>query len=548
MKLVIIGGGAGGPTAAARARRLDEKAEIIMLERGENVSFAHCGLPYYIGGIISKRNNLLVSSAPQLRKRYLIDVRINSEVKSINPAAKEIEVTDLSTGKSYIEKYDRLILSPGAEPVRPGNPEGLSDRVFVLRNLADADEIFKFVGQKRPRRAVCVGGGFIGLEMVENLKQLEIEVTVVEMADQVLPPLDPEMAEIMQKTLRRQQVNLVLSATVEKMERNNDEVVVYLKGGQKIICDMVLLSAGVKPRIELAKKAGIEIGELGGIKVNEHMQTSAPDIYAVGDSVETRHMVTGKPVLIPLAGPANRQARVAVDHIYGREASYVGTLGTAILEAFDTTAAMTGAGEKMLKRHEIPYEKCYLHPFGHATYYPDADQMAIKLLFDRKDGRILGAQIVGGEGVDKRIDVIATAITAKMTVDDLTDLQMAYVPQFGSAKDAINMAGYVASNILHGDSPTSYWDELESQDENICILDVRTKPEFGAGAAPSARNIPLDELRDRLNELPKDAIIEAYCAVGIRSYIATRILMARGYKVRNKSGGYRTYEQSRRGE
>lgn len=545
MKLVIIGGGAGGPTAAARARRLDEYSEIVMLERGENVSFAHCGLPYYIGGVINERKNLLVSSPHQLRKRYNIDVRTRSEVKSISTGAKEVEVVDLTNSRNYSEKYDRLILSTGAEPFKPEHSGNDSGRVFVLRNLADADAIFRFINQSKPRRAVCIGGGFIGLEMVENLRLLDIEVTVVEMANQLLPPLDSEMAEILQSVLRRKQVKLLLSTSVNSLVENNDEVTVKRKDGNDIQCDMVLLSAGVKPRVELARNAGIEIGELGGIKVNRFMQTSDPSVYAVGDSVETLNIVTGKPAIIPLAGPANRQARIAADNIYGRTAVYRGTLGTAAVSLFGVTAAMTGASEKMLKHHAIPYKKCYLHPFNHATYYPDSVQMAFKLLFSPEDGKILGAQIVGGDGVDKRIDVIATAIMAKMNVDDLTDLELAYAPQIGSAKDAINMAGYVASNILRNDAPTAYWDELEGeQDTKTTVLDVRTKSEYSAGSVPGSVNIPLDELRDRLAELPKDVPVDPYCAVGQRSYIATRMLLQRGFKVKNISGGFRSYQSS----
>jgi NADPH-dependent 2,4-dienoyl-CoA reductase/sulfur reductase-like enzyme/rhodanese-related sulfurtransferase len=545
LKLVIIGGGAGGPTAAARARRLDEFSEIVMFERGENVSFAHCGLPYYIGGVIGERKNLLVSNPHQLRKRYNIDVRLKSEVKAILPATKEIEVVDLTINKTYSEKYDHLILSTGAEPFRPETSGEASGRVFVLRNLADADSIFRFISERKPRRAVCIGGGFIGLEMVENLRLLNIEVTVVEMASQLLPPLDPEMAEILEDVLIEKQVKLLLSTSVSKLEQNGDEVIVKLKQGDDIPCDMVLLSTGVKPRIELALKARIEVGNLGGIKVNQFMQTSDPSIYAVGDSVETMNIVTGKPVIIPLAGPANRQARIAADNIYGRKAEYRGTLGTAGVSLFGVTAGMTGVSEKTLKSQSIPYKKCYLHPFSHATYYPDAEQMALKLLFAPGDGRILGVQIVGGAGVDKRIDVIATAIMANMNVHDLTDLELAYAPQIGSAKDAINMAGYVASNILLDDSPTAYWDELEgAPGGKPTVLDVRTRYEYSAGNVPGSVNIPVDDLRERLAELPKDMPVVTYCSVGQRSNIATRMLKQRGFNIKNLSGGFISYEQS----
>jgi NADPH-dependent 2,4-dienoyl-CoA reductase/sulfur reductase-like enzyme/rhodanese-related sulfurtransferase len=542
MKLVIIGGGAGGPTAAARARRLDEKAEIVVFERGEHVSYGHCGLPYYIGGIIRNRDDLLIATPKSFRQRYRIDVRVRSEVKAIMPDSRQIEIADLNTGECYTERYDKLILAPGARPIKPPLPGIDMEGIFTLRNLTDADNIIRFIEERRPDKAVVVGGGFIGLEMAENFRHLGMEVTVVEMLDQVMPTLDREVAEAVQRTLLAHGVELALSDPVTAFDRKGSRITVRLKSGRKIPCDMVMLSIGVRPNIDLAKSAGLEIGTSGGIKVNEYMQTSDPHIYAVGDAVETVHLVTGQPVLIALAGPANRQARIAADNIYGRNERYRGTLGTCLVKLFDTTVGATGANEKTLKRLEIPYEKCYLHPFSHATYYPGATQMAVKLLFSPDDERILGAQIVGGEGVDKRIDVLATAISAGMNVEDLTHLELGYVPQYGSAKDAVNMTGYVASNVLNGDMPIAHWDELDKlRSENGLLLDVRDRDEIEAGMVLGARNIPLNELRDRINELPEDSPIYVYCGVGLRSYIATRILRQNGFDARNMSGGFKTY-------
>ncbi|MFC1993273.1 CoA-disulfide reductase [Chloroflexota bacterium] len=544
MKLVIVGGGAGGPTAAARARRLDESAQIIMFERGEHVSYAHCGLPYYIGGVIEDREKLLVAPLKQFKERYGIKVRTHSEVKAIIPDSQQIEVVNLRTGMVYRERYDKLVLSPGADPIRPPLPGIDTEGIFTLRNLTDADTILKFITEKKPKKAVVVGGGYIGLEMAENLRHRGIGVTVVEMLEQVLLFLDPEMAEIVKGKLQDNGIELALSDPVASFSRRDGQIIVRVKSGAEIPCDMVMLSIGVKPNVGLARSAGLEIGERGGIRVNEYMQTSAPNIYAVGDAVETMHIVPGELVVLPLAGPANRQARIAVDNIYGRGVAYRGILGTGIIKLFDVTAASTGANEKLLKQRDIPYEKCYLHPFSHANYYPGASQMALKVLFSSYNGRLLGVQIVGDDGVDKRIDVFATAIMAGMTVDDLTQLELGYVPQYGSAKDAVNMAGYVASNIFHGDVPVVHWDELdETGYKEALLLDVRREDEFKEGAVPGAKNIPLDKLRSRLNELSEANAIYPYCAAGQRSYMATRILGQRGFKVKNVSGGFRSYKK-----
>ncbi len=537
MKIVIIGGGAGGATAAARARRLDESAEIVLFEKGEHVSYAHCGFPYYIGGVIQNRDALLASTPERFKNRYQVDVRTRTEVKRILKDEKAVEVEELDTGKVYRERYDKLILSPGASPVIP-QIEGVNlDGIFTLRNLSDADKIVRFINERNPQRALVVGAGFIGLELVENLRRRGMEVTLVEMLDQVLPAMDTEMTKAIEVELKRNGVNLALNEQVVKFEQEGNTIVAEFKSGRRVEVDMVMLSVGVKPNTELASSAGLEIGTKGGIKVNEFLQTSDPDIYAIGDAVEVPHFVTGEPVLVPLAGPANRQARIAVDNIYGRRVKYKGVLGTAIVKVFNIVAASTGVNEKTLNRLGIRYEKCYLHPFAHATYYPGSTQMTIKLLFSPSNGRILGAQIVGGDGVDKRIDIFATAILAGMSVEDLTHLELAYAPQFSTAKDAVNITGYVASNILVGDSPTAHWDEIENFQDGALILDVRTREEVMLGKYHGAVNIPLEELREHLYELPKDKTILTYCSAGLRGYIATRILVQNGFDAKNLSGG-----------
>lgn len=542
MKLVILGGGAGGPSAATRARRIDEKAEIVLLEKGDYVSYAHCGLPYYTGGVIKDRNNLLVSNPGELKNRYNIDVRLHSEVNRIIPDKKCLEITDLYTGKSYQENYDFLILAPGAEPVKLPMVNSDLPNVFSLRNLANADVIHEFIRTRQPRRAIVVGGGFIGLEIAENLKILGMETTIVEMSDQLLPQLDPEMAFIAQQTLKTNNIGLFISTEVGSLINDGNETRVQFKDGQNLPFDMMILAMGVKPNIKLVANAGIETGKLGGIKVDEHMQTSVPGIYAVGDAVETTNLITGRPNLAPLAGPASRQARIAVDNICGINSRFKGALGTAIIKVFNTVLAITGVNEKLLKQEQIPYEVCYLYGFSHANYYPNASLISMKLLFSPDNGRILGAQAAGADGIDKRIDVLATAITAGMTVEDLTDIQLCYAPQFGTGKDIINIAGYVASNILRGYAPTVQWnDDAMNTDGNI-LLDVRTKPEYEAGAMPGSVHIPLDELRNRLTELPENQQINIYCAAGLRSYIGMRILMGHDFDVKNLSGGFITYK------
>ena len=425
---------------------MDENAEIMMFERGEHISYGHCGLPYFIGGVIKNRSDLLISTPEKFKDLYNVDVRVRSVVKNIMPDSKQIEVVNLNTGDSYSIQYDKMILSTGADPIKPPLPGIDTNGIFTLRNLTDADKINQYIIDRKPKKVVIVGGGFIGLEMAENFRNKGMDVTIVEMLDQVMPPLDREMAEPIHQTLALHGVELILSDAVAGFESREGHLNVKLKSGKEIACDMVMLSIGVKPNLDLAKSAGLTVDR--GIKVNEYMQTSNPDIYAVGDGVETIHLVTGESVLVPLAGISARQARIAVDNIYGKNEKYEGTLGTSLVKVFETTVGLVGANEKSLKRLGLKYEKCYVRPFSHVNYYPDSAQMTIKLLFSPDDGRVLGSQIIGTDGIDKRIDTLASAISAGMTVHDLTNLELGYVPQYGSAKEAINIAGYVASNIL----------------------------------------------------------------------------------------------------
>jgi len=537
-RIVIVGGVAGGASAAARLRRLDEDAEIILVERGKYISFANCGLPYYIGQVIKKRDDLLVQTPEKFKARFNIDVRVSSEVIEIDRKRKEVKVKELSASTIYIEKYDKLILSPGAEPARPPIPGINSPRIFTLRNIPDADAINDFITEQQPKRAVVVGGGYIGLEMAENLHRRGMLVAIVEMLDQVMPTLDKEMANLLHEHLHDQSIALWLSDAVAGFHENDSKLFVALKSGMELRCDMAVLAIGVRPETSLAKTAGLEIGSTGGIKVNESLQTSDPDIYAIGDAIEIQNVMLNRPALIPLAGPANRQGRIAADNICGRNVKYRGIQGTAILKVFELTVAMTGATEKELKKTGVVYEKVYLHPANHVGYYPGAQQMHIKVLFGRPEGRVLGVQIVGKDGVDKRIDVFAVAIGTGMTVFDLQELELAYAPPYGSGKDPVNMAGYAAANILDGTAAIMHFEQL---DEDAFLLDVRSIPEVERGNIVGAVNIPVNQLRQRMDELPKDRTINIYCAVGIRSYIASRILRQKGFDARNISGGYSTY-------
>jgi len=542
MKVVIVGGVAGGASAATRARRLSEDAQIVLVERGPDVSFANCGLPYYIGGKIIDRDKLIVVTPERLEDRFNLDVRVRSSVETIDRKAKTVTIRDLATGREYEESYDKLILAPGAAPLRPPIPGIDSPGIFTLRNLQDMDRI-KAAVDRGVQRAVVVGAGFIGLELVENLVRLGVSTTVVELQDQVLPPFDREMTTPLAETLAAKGVSLLLGEATEGFEQTSDGLVVRLKSGQELPADLIVLGIGVRPESKLAVDAGLKVGPRGGIQVNESLQTDDPNIYAVGDAIEVKDFVLGEPTQIPLAGPANRQGRIAADNIFGRSSKYRGTQGTAILGLFGLTAAMTGASEKTLKRSNHPYQMVYVHPVDHAGYYPDAEQMTLKLLFDLKSGKVLGAQGIGGAGVDKRIDVLAVAIQAGMTVFDLEEMELAYAPQYGSAKDPINMVGFVAAGLLRGDHPQINVAKLFSipASQRPLLLDVRTPEEFSAGHIPDAVNISVDKLRSRIDELPKDREIAVYCQVGQRGYLATRILNQSGLSAMNVSGGYKTF-------
>ncbi len=547
MRVLIVGGVAGGMSAATRTRRLDEEAEIVVFEKGQNVSFANCGLPYFIGGTIKDESQLLVQTPERLRRRFNLDVRVRHEVIAIDRAGKKVTVRDLRQDRVYEEPYDRLLLSPGAEPIRPPIPGVDSPGVFTLRDLEDMDRIRAAAETVAPSderpvggHAVIIGGGYIGLEMAENLAERGLEVTVAEMLSQVMPPLDPEMARPLQEHLRSKGVRLLLDSAVVGVEGTDHLLEIALKDGTRVECDFAVLSVGVRPNSELARQAGLAIGETGGIEVDEHMRTSDPDIYAVGDAVEVTHLVTDRKVLMPLAGPANRQGRVAADNLCGRSSTFGKVQGTAVVKVFEFTAAVTGANEKTLREEGIRAEKVYIHPRSHAGYYPGGSPMTLKLLFAPDEGKLLGAQIVGREGVDKRIDVLATAMRAGMTTFDLEDLELAYAPPYGTAKDAINMAGFVASNVVRGDLEIVHVPELTEED---WLLDVRTPAEFEEGHVPGAVNIPLSELRDRLDEVPRDRRVAVVCSVGIRAYNACRALRQHGIDACNVPGGYRTYGQ-----
>jgi NADPH-dependent 2,4-dienoyl-CoA reductase/sulfur reductase-like enzyme/rhodanese-related sulfurtransferase len=543
IKLVIVGGVAGGATAAARARRVSEDAEIIIFERGEYISFANCGLPYYIGNVIKQRDDLLLATPEEFKQRYNIDVRIFSEVVGINVGEKAVEIKNTSTGKTYWEGYDKLILSPGAEPIKPPL-EGIElENIFHLRNVPDSDRIKKIVDERNPRCAVAVGGGFIGLEMAENLTERGVKTTIVEMLDQVMPTLDYEMAALLHEHLESKNVELELENGVKSFSKAGDRILVSTQKGREIECDMVLLSVGIRPENKLAKQADLKIGPTGGIAVDDTMRTSDPDIYAVGDAVEVRDFVTGFPTLTALAGPANKQARIAADNALGRKSIFTGTLGSSVVKVFDMVAASTGANEKFLKKHDIPYLVSYTHSGSHAGYYPGATRTSIKLLFSPGTGKVLGAQIVGKKGVDKRIDVLATAIRGEMTVYDLQELELAYAPPYSSAKDPVNISGFVASNILKGDMEIAHWSELDAlQKSGAILIDLRTKLELKhTGEIRGALHIPIDDLRSRLSELDKQNTYIPFCAVGFRGYLGHRILVQNGFRSRNLSGGFMTY-------
>ena len=541
-RIVIVGGVAGGASCAARCRRLDETAEILMLDRGPYVSFANCGLPYYVGDVIKDEAKLLVANPALFRDRFNIEVRTEHEVIAIDREAREIEVKDLATDQTYREAYDALVLSPGAAAVRPPLPGIDLPGIFVVRTVPDSRHIRAWINEKGAKSAVVVGGGFIGLEMAENLVRRGLSVTVVEMLDQVMPPLDPEMAKPVQQHLEQHGVKVALGDGVAGfIESWDGRISVNTKSGAQHTGDIVILAIGVRPETALAKAAGIELGGRGGIRVDERMRTNDPTIWAVGDAVEVMDVVTGEWTLIPLAGPANRQGRIAADGICGRDSNFRGVQGTAICGIFDLAVASTGASEKSLLRAGITdYEKVYLHPANHVGYYPGAKPINLKLLFRKSDGKILGAQAVGEAGVDRRIDVIATAIQFGGTVFDLEESELCYAPQFGAAKDPVNFAGMIAANSLRGDQPLAAWKQLLP--DSALLVDVRDPDEFDDGHIPGAVNLPLNELRSRLGELPRDRELWLYCRVGQRGYYAARILMQHGFKVKNLSGGYLTYD------
>ncbi|GGK08874.1 NADH dehydrogenase [Lentibacillus kapialis] len=540
-KIIIVGGVAGGSTAAARLRRLDEEAEIILLEKGAYISFANCGLPYYIGETIQDRNKLLVQTAEGMSARYNMHVRTSSEVTAIDRTAKSITVKNLDTGEIYQESYDDLILSPGARPVVPPI-QGVKDAeaLFTLRNIPDTDRIKDYIDNHHPKHAVVVGGGFIGLEMAENLTERGLDVTIIEMSSQVMGPIDYEMASIIHSHLTDKGVQLILNDGVQAFENNGSKVVT--SNGLEIDTDMILLSIGVRPENELAKNAGLSIGDRGGIQVNSQLETSDPHIYAIGDAIEVNDYTNRQPAMVPLAWPANRQGRITADNIYGKTTTYKGTLGTSIAKVFDYTVAATGNNEKTLKQLDIPYEVVHVHPSSHAGYYPGAESIALKLIFDKETGSIYGAQAIGKVGADKRIDVIATAMKGRMTVMDLPDLELAYAPPYSSAKDPVNMAGYTASNIVEGMTQTVQWYEIDAMIANGgTLVDVRDPHELEQGFIDGAVNIPLNDLRSRLTELPVSEVIYVNCQAGLRGYIAARILQENGFHAINLDGGWNTY-------
>lgn len=542
MKYIIIGGVAGGATAAARLRRVDEKSDILLLEKGKYISYANCGLPYYIGGVIDEREKLLVQTPASFGQRFRVDVRVENEVIAIHPQNKTITVRTVDGGE-YEETYDKLLLSPGATPVRPPLGGIDSEGIFTLRNVEDTDRIKSYLTEHAVKRAVVVGAGFIGLEMAENLHHAGVSVSVVEMGNQVMAPIDFSMAAPVHQHLVQKGVSLYLEEGVTHFQRTEQGITVFLKSGKTIPADMVLLSIGVRPATALAKDAGLKIGEAGGIWVNEYLETSEKDIYAVGDAIEYPHPLTGKPWLNYLANPANRQGRIVADNmVFGNKVSYEGAIGTSIAKVFDMTVASTGLAAKRLKQWEMEYQSSVTHSASHAGYYPDALPLTLKLTFHPVTGKLYGAQCIGYEGVDKRIDQIAGLIKRGGTVYDLMETEHTYAPPFSSAKDPIAIAGYVASNIISGAMPIITWRELVQQKNEVMLIDTRTPEEFSFGSIPGAINIPLDDLRDRMSEVPTSKPVVLFCAVGLRGYLAQRILMGNGYRnVRNLSGGYKLY-------
>lgn len=539
MKTLIIGGVAGGASAAARLRRLREKDEIVMLERGEYVSFANCGLPYFIGGVITDKSKLTLQTPESFKARFNIDVRVQSEAVKIDPAQKTVAVKDLKTGEIYNESYDNLILSPGAEPVKPNIEGADASFVFTLRNIPDTLKIKDFINEKQPRDAVVVGGGYIGLEMAENLKEAGLNVTVAELSEHLIPSLDFDMAADVHRYLKSKGINLLLNNGVKAIK---DGRVVLNRGEVK--ADMVIMSAGVKPETRLARECGIPLNGRGSIIVDSHMRTGVPDIYAVGDAVEVHDFITGQPVFVPLAGPANKQGRIAADNIAGIPSEYTGTQGSAVIKLFDMTAGATGLNEQGAAAMGLDYDKTYIYSASHASYYPGGANMSVKALWDRKTLKLLGAQIVGFDGVDKRLDVLAACIRLGAKITDLTRLELCYAPPFGSAKDPVNMLGFTAENIVTEKVKQFFWHDVANlpRDGSVTLLDVRTPLEVSRGKIDGFINIPVDSLRERINEIPADKPVYVHCHSGLRSYIACRILSGLGYDCYNLAGGWRLYE------
>ena len=540
MKYIVIGAVAGGASTAARLRRMDEKAEIVMFERGEYVSYSNCGLPYYIGDVIKERNKLFVQTAAGFNSRFNIDVRVRNEVTAIDAAAKTVSVKNLITGEEYTETYDKLVLSPGAEPVRPPLPGIGLEGIFTLRNVADTDFIKAYVDKHKTGKAVVIGAGFIGLEMAENLHHLGLDVTIVEMGNQILAPVDYPIAALAQQHIRQKGVNLQLNTAVSGFERTENGLKVLLKDKDSIDADLVILSIGVRPDTKLAVGAGLQLGTAKGIQVNEYLQTSNPDIYAVGDAIEFVNPITGLSMITYLAGPANKQGRICADNIVlGNKKSYKGAINTAIVKVFDMVLGTTGVAAKHLQGLSIPYIISTTHSGSHAGYYPGAQQMSIQIAFAPENGRLLSAQIAGYDGVDKRLDVFASIIQNGGTIYDLIEFEHAYAPPFSSAKDPANMAGFVAENILHGVLKVSHWNGENKAEEGDLLVDVRTGEEYNKGTIEGAINIPVDELRNRLSELPKDRKIFIFCQIGLRGYLAQRMLIQNDYQnVLNISGGF----------
>ncbi len=543
-RILIVGGVAGGASAAARARRLDESAEIVIFDRGPHVSFANCGLPYFVGDVIRDEASLLVATPELFRDRFRIEIHTETEAVAIDPKAKTIEVRSVKTGERRTERYDALVLSPGASAIRPPVPGAELPGIFVVRTIPDSQRIRSWLTDRAAKHAVVVGGGFIGLEMAENLHHRGVSVAVVEMAPQVMPPLDPEMASFLSHRLTERGVELLLGDAVTGFRSlPGDRLEVSTRAGAAIETDLVILAVGVRPETELARAAGLSLGARGGIEVDERMRTSAPGIWAVGDAVEVRETITGIDIVLPLAGPANRQGRVAAADICGRPARFRGVQGTSVVGCFGLTAAMTGCSERALRRANLTnYEVVYLHPGHHASYYPGAKPIHMKLIFEAKSGKILGAQAVGEEGVARRIDVISTAIQLGGTVFDLEEAELCYAPQFGAAKDPVNVAGMIGANVLRGDLPLADAASLPEVPPGVLVLDVRRPAEVERGAIPGAINIPLESLRERAEELPRDEDIWVYCQVGQRGYFATRLLVQLGYRAQNVSGGFATFQ------